>query len=117
MNYHDALRRGASVSHFTVHKMIGEGGYGEIYDVIDERAGLHRAMKIEYLNAEKKVLEEEVTILKKLQGTLLFPQFIKSGHTRRFTYLVMELLGTSIGSVRSVLRYGKFSRYSYLHIA
>jgi serine/threonine protein kinase len=115
--FHDYLKPGARVSHFRVCKMIGEGGYGEIYDVVDQRNDLHRALKIEYLDAPKQALEIEIAILRDLQDSPLFPKFMTSGRTSRFLYLVMELLGPSISSVRKVLPSGRYSKYSYMHLA
>jgi tau tubulin kinase len=51
-----------------VLKKIGGGGFGEIYEGIDQETGEHIAIKLEGANQPKQVLRMEVAVLKKLQG-------------------------------------------------
>lgn len=114
---HSYLCPGSKLGDFVIKELIGVGGYGQIYDVVESSTDLHRAMKIEFFDAEKQGMKLEVKILKKLQGTCLFPELFMCGRTDSFRFFVMELLGPSVSAVRSALKSKCYSRYTYLRIA
>jgi serine/threonine protein kinase len=111
------LRSGTRVGRFIVRDLVGQGGFGQIYRVEDSQTGRISAMKIEYYSAAKQGIEEEIAIFKQLGNCPLFPLFIADSDTEDFRFLVMELLGPSIGSVRRALKSQKFAPYTLLHIA
>ncbi|OHT10086.1 CK1 family protein kinase [Tritrichomonas foetus] len=76
----------------------------------------HFAMKIEYLNNPKSGLKLETAILKDIQTCDYFPKYVKSGTTNKYRYLIMELLGPSLSTLRKATDTKCFSRYSYLHL-
>uniref|UniRef100_A0A7M4FQS1 Protein kinase domain-containing protein n=1 Tax=Crocodylus porosus TaxID=8502 RepID=A0A7M4FQS1_CROPO len=49
-------------------RMIGGGGFGEIYDALDLLTRENVALKVESAQQPKQVLKMEVAVLKKLQG-------------------------------------------------
>ena len=49
-------------------KKIGGGGFGEIYEVLDQLNQVNVALKVESAQQPKLVLKMEVAVLKKLQG-------------------------------------------------
>ena len=49
-------------------KKIGGGGFGEIYEVLDQLNQTNVALKVESAQQPKQVLKMEVAVLKKLQG-------------------------------------------------
>ena len=49
-------------------KKIGGGGFGEIYEVLDQLSQVNVALKVESAQQPKQVLKMEVAVLKKLQG-------------------------------------------------
>uniref|UniRef100_A0A3B3BGF7 Protein kinase domain-containing protein n=1 Tax=Oryzias melastigma TaxID=30732 RepID=A0A3B3BGF7_ORYME len=49
-------------------KKIGGGGFGEIYEVLDQLSQATVALKVESAQQPKQVLKMEVAVLKKLQG-------------------------------------------------
>lgn len=51
-----------------VIKRIGNGGFGEIYEVFDGTLKENVAMKLESSKQVKQVLKMEVAVLRKLQG-------------------------------------------------
>ncbi|CAB1342686.1 unnamed protein product, partial [Coregonus sp. 'balchen'] len=51
-----------------VVKKIGGGGFGEIYEVLDQLSLVNVALKVESARQPKQVLKMEVAVLKKLQG-------------------------------------------------
>ena len=108
------IPEGTIVGNFEIIEMIGEGGYGDIYEVKDPRTQVHYAMKIEYLDAEKRGISTEIKILKELQSSHSFPAYIESGKFEDFKYLVMELLGPSLSLLRRSIPSKKLSRFTYL---
>lgn len=114
---HTYLCPGSKLGDFVVKELIGVGGYGQIYEVVDSSTDVRRAMKVEFFDAEKQGMKLEVKIMKRLQGTCFFPELITTGRTDSFRFFVMELLGPSISQVRSALKSKCYSRYSYLRIA
>lgn len=49
-------------------KKIGGGGFGEIYEVLDQANQANVALKVESAQQPKQVLKMEVAVLKRLQG-------------------------------------------------
>lgn len=110
---------GTVVDDYQIQSHIGSGGFGDIYTVINlKKPELPlAAMKVEYLDAEKQGLEDEIEFLEKLQDSNYFPKFIASGKTNSCIYLVMELLGPSVSTMRRACEGRHYSTYSLLKIA
>lgn len=106
------------IDRFQVDHLIGEGGYGQVYDVVDTSVipNKHYAMKIEYLDSPKSALRPETLILKKVQGPECFPEYVSSGITDSFRYLVMGLYGPSLSTIRKQINGERFSQYSLYHL-
>lgn len=49
-------------------RKIGGGGFGEVYEVLDQLSQSTVALKVESAQHPKQVLKMEVAVLKKLQG-------------------------------------------------
>ena len=47
------LNKGQNIDGYTISGLLGQGGYGDVYKVINSE-GKKLAMKTEYLNAPKK---------------------------------------------------------------
>jgi serine/threonine protein kinase len=116
MTDHEVLRRGTRIGGYVIHSLVGEGGYGRIYQVQDDQSR-DLAMKIEYFDARKQGLELEIEFFSYLRNSPFFPEFICNGETEAFRYLVMELLGPSISVVRKSLPTQRYSKYTLYHIA
>jgi serine/threonine protein kinase len=108
---------GKMIDRFRIQKHIGAGGYGDIYSAIDTKGSSPCAVKIEYLDAEKKGLSDETRIILKLNGSIFFPKFIGDGVYENFRYLVIDLFGPSLSSMRRALPRHRFSSYSYLRLS
>lgn len=54
-------------------RKIGGGGFGEIYEVLDQLSQATVALKVESAQQPKQVLKMEVAVLKKLQGEFPVP--------------------------------------------
>jgi serine/threonine protein kinase len=113
----ESLPPGTRVGEFTIGRLLGEGGYGQIYQVVDRTTNLQYAMKVEYNNARKRGIEREIAVFRELSQSPLFPSILAIGDTRFFRYFVMELLGPSISALRKSVTIRKFSKYTWLHIA
>lgn len=112
---HPPIEAGTIVDEYEVFQIIGEGGYGQIYEVIHKMTNRHYGMKVEYLSTHKKGLSKEIEILKNAKTSCEFPEFLTSGQTETFQYYVMELLGPSLSQLCSILPTKSLSIYTLLH--
>lgn len=96
------FKEGKVVDHYAVNHLIGCGGYGCVFSVTDQTdPSVHYAMKVEYLFAPAKSLLNEINVLKQLSGkSPYFPTYIDSGLIDDYRYLVMELFGPSVSTLR-----------------
>lgn len=106
------LPQGLKVKDYQIIDFIGAGGYGDIYTVQNIKDNKLYAMKIEYFDAEKQGLDDEVHFMKKIQGTPLLPILYINGTQDNFRYLIMELLGPSISAMRRSLPNHCYNNFS-----
>ncbi|KAE8286755.1 Tau-tubulin kinase 2 [Larimichthys crocea] len=92
-----------------VSRKIGGGGFGEIYEVLDQLSQATVALKVESAQQPKQVLKMEVAVLKKLQGKDHVCRFVGCGRNDRFNYVVMELQGRNLADLRRTMTRGIFS--------
>ncbi|XP_053737627.1 tau-tubulin kinase 2b [Synchiropus splendidus] len=92
-----------------VTKKIGGGGFGEIYEVLDQLSQATVALKVESAQQPKQVLKMEVAVLKKLQGKDHVCRFVGCGRNDRFNYVVMELQGRNLADLRRTMSRATFS--------
>ncbi|XP_038824051.1 tau-tubulin kinase 2b isoform X2 [Salvelinus namaycush] len=92
-----------------VVKKIGGGGFGEIYEVLDQLSQVNVALKVESAQQPKQVLKMEVAVLKKLQGKDHVCRFVGCGRNDRFNYVVMELQGRNLADLRRTMSRGTFT--------
>ncbi|XP_071270114.1 tau-tubulin kinase 2-like isoform X1 [Salvelinus alpinus] len=92
-----------------VLKKIGGGGFGEIYEVLDQLSQVNVALKVESAQQPKQVLKMEVAVLKKLQGKDHVCRFVGCGRNDRFNYVVMELQGRNLADLRRTMSRGTFT--------
>lgn len=111
------LRRGDRIADFVVSRLLGQGGFGDIY-LVDSRLEENRqyAMKLESVGAKRNALLNERRVLKQLQGSAHFPKYVDSGQTMIFRYLIMEYLGPSLSEMRRVLPGRKFTLSTSLRV-
>ncbi|KAH0788401.1 CK1 family protein kinase [Histomonas meleagridis] len=91
---------GDTIADYVIVKLIGQGGYGDIYTVQKDESEEIYAMKLESITAEKQGLETEVAILSQVQDSEFFAKLYETGQTESERYLVMELLGPSVSNTR-----------------
>ncbi|XP_055005257.1 tau-tubulin kinase 2b [Boleophthalmus pectinirostris] len=90
-------------------RKIGGGGFGEIYEVLDQLSQATVALKVESAQQPKQVLKMEEAVLKKLQGKDHVCRFVGCGRNDRFNYVVMELQGRNLADLRRTMARGTFS--------
>ena len=102
------LETGFSVDSFTIVKLLGTGGYGDCYEVVDNSDGTHWAMKVEYPVGNRGCLSQEWKIMRKYRDYFQFPKLLSTGETKEFSYIVMELFGPSLSQIRRLLPSGRY---------
>uniref|UniRef100_A0A914PCV7 Protein kinase domain-containing protein n=1 Tax=Panagrolaimus davidi TaxID=227884 RepID=A0A914PCV7_9BILA len=99
---------------FRIDKIIGSGGFGQIYKASDDLARVSVAIKVVPADHEpgRMILEQKVLLL--LRGTKHVPYLLASGTFNGLMYIVMEMLGKNLGELRRKNR--KFSMSTVLRI-
>lgn len=93
---------GKRIGKYTIIKCVGQGGYGDIYYVTFEGAESPLALKFELSSAKKQALKKEYSFMLKLQGHEYFPKAIDFVENEQYRYIVMEMLGPSVSSLKKV---------------
>ena len=102
------FRSGKVIDGYSVIRLIGQGGYGDIYEAFDEKYQRYVAMKVEFTNSRKQALKREYEIIKHLKSPY-FPELFKFSESDKYKYMCMELCGPSISTIRRVIPDHKFS--------
>lgn len=100
-----------------VHKKLGGGGFGEIYEALDTMTQQKVAIKVESSQQTKQVLKMEVAVLKRLQGKPHVCRFIGCGRNDQYNYIVMSLQGRNLADLRRSTRRGYFSISTTVRLA
>ena len=77
-------------------KLLGKGSFGKIYAGINKTTGDEIAIKLEPLNTEQPQLVYEYKIYKYLQNGFGIPRVYECSKDKKFTILIMDLLGESL---------------------
>jgi serine/threonine protein kinase len=108
---------GSTIASYTIIRLLGQGGYGDIYCVRQGSSSGLFAMKIEAFSAAKRGLDAELTFMEELQDSPLFPRLIESGTTETHRFVVEELLGPSVSTARRQLPGKCYSLLTALRVA
>ncbi len=100
-----------------MHKKLGGGGFGEIYEALDTMTQQKVAIKVESSQQTKQVLKMEVAVLKRLQGKPHVCRFIGCGRNEQYNYIVMSLQGRNLADLRRSTRRGYFSISTTVRLA
>jgi casein kinase I family protein HRR25 len=112
------LQFGTQFGDYIITRCIGCGGYGDIYMVCDTQSDQAFAMKVEYVQPGKKTsLQDELQFLCAVQGSPFYPKLITFGQKNGIQYIVIELLGPNLSSLRKYMSDGKFKLGTFLKIA
>ncbi|OHT00692.1 CK1 family protein kinase [Tritrichomonas foetus] len=93
------MRTGMKVGRFTIGPQIGQGAFGKIFAVRDSETGLLYAIKNESAAAERKTLNFETKVLRRIQESPYFPRLFDTGETNSLDWIAMELVGPSLSSI------------------
>ncbi|CAI2349220.1 unnamed protein product [Caenorhabditis sp. 36 PRJEB53466] len=94
---------------FRVEKMVGGGGFGQIYRAIDLDSKLVVAVKVEPKSVESGRIVLELNILVQLQHSSHIPKVYYSGEIGGYNFIIMQLLGANIADLRKFQRSRCFS--------
>lgn len=110
------IPKGTRIGNFEIIQLIGQGGYGQIYEIVKTDLNQHYAIKIEDLSSHDIGLQREIKVLKECQVPYKLPQLIESGITADFRFMIIELLGPSLSQVIRKMPEKTFTKYTILHI-
>ena len=99
-----------------LHQKLGEGSFGLVRLGKLENEETEVAVKLEPTSVRRPLLEREGEILKSLQGCPNVPRLFSCGVSQNFTYLTMQLLGSSL-SHRMRTCGGRLSPPTVIHCA
>jgi serine/threonine protein kinase len=102
------LRPRRVLGRYSILALIGQGGYGDIYEAMDRESYFHYAMKVEKIAIKRQALQKELKIIERLSSPY-FPKFICYDETAKYRYMVIELCGPSFSTVRRLLPGHHFS--------
>jgi serine/threonine protein kinase len=98
---------------YVVETRLGFGSFSEIYKVCDTHAGRYCALKYAKPDANfSTILRTENNVLESLQDTIPrgygaarhFDYCVSDTHSDHSSYIVMEMLGTSLSDVRKQIK-------------
>ena len=110
------LHSGTVLGHFKIIELVGQGGYGDIYKCEDLKTGQIHAIKVEYVALKKQALRRELDIIKVLDSPY-FPRFIAYDETDTYRFLVMEICGPSLSTLRRLMPSHHFTVSTILRLA
>uniref|UniRef100_A0A915IH23 non-specific serine/threonine protein kinase n=1 Tax=Romanomermis culicivorax TaxID=13658 RepID=A0A915IH23_ROMCU len=87
---------------FRLGRLLGQGGFGAVYECEDARSKETYAIKIELRKPRPNMpgLALETSVLKRLQNGTHFAKFIHSGSFSGNSFLIMQLLGKNLTDLR-----------------
>jgi serine/threonine protein kinase len=110
------LPPGTSLGGFTILKLLGQGGFGDIYEVLHRDSPVHLALKIEPMSSSKQSLLREHATMRGLSAPF-FPALVGFGTAQHYRILAMELCGASLATLRRLLPHRRFSLSTTLRMA
>ena len=87
------MQTGDVIGRYTLGPQIGQGAFGNIFTARDNETGLIYAVKNESSSSERKSLNFEYKILRRIQGVDYFPKLFDYGEAKNCSYVVIELCG------------------------
>ncbi|CAI2350255.1 unnamed protein product [Caenorhabditis sp. 36 PRJEB53466] len=92
---------GDTIHGYKIVKKIDEGGFGQVFKVTDKKQDVF-AMKVEPSAQEGgSAIKLEVHVLQNLPTDSVFPRMVLGGRKRLFHYMVLELLGDNLRTLKA----------------
>ena len=113
----ECFPEGFRIDRFRIYKVLGHGGFGQIYAVQDIQTNKEYALKYETADSPEKGLIVEERILQALKFSKSFPNIIYSGLFNSHKFMVIELLGPSLSNVRRQLNGKCYTQYSATYLS
>uniref|UniRef100_A0A914Y954 Protein kinase domain-containing protein n=1 Tax=Panagrolaimus superbus TaxID=310955 RepID=A0A914Y954_9BILA len=112
------LTVGEIVDTWKIRRLLGEGGFGAVYEVVNTKTELSYAMKTELMSEALKVLKMEVYVMRQANTNKAkhIVQCEDTGSYNDFLYVVMTMVGKSLQDVRKMCPGQKFSLGTALSI-
>lgn len=92
------IPKGTKIGRYRVEFLIGAGGFGHVYKVIDINTKQTFALKTERSDINHSFLKNEISCLAHINDSC-FPSIRDSGQFRNYNYLIMNIYGQSISAV------------------
>ena len=103
---------------YKLDKLVGSGGYGQVYLAHEIGSNRSFAVKVETASDAKIAsLKKETANLLAIQKSHYFPKVFTSGKQNSIRFIVMELLGCSVATMRAQCDEKHYSTYTSLKIA
>ena len=96
-NLHE-LPKGTKIGKYRVEFLVGAGGFGHVYKVIDINTKQNFALKTESSEISHSFLKNEISCLGHLNDSC-FPSVRDSGQYKNLKYFVMNIYAKKIRSV------------------
>lgn len=96
------------MDNYSIIQLVGQGGYGDIYQARDIETNEIVALKVETIAIKKQALLRELEFMKKLASPY-FPHFYTFGQTPKYRYIAMEMCGPSFSAIRRIMPNHKFT--------
>ncbi|KAK6058025.1 hypothetical protein COOONC_04408 [Cooperia oncophora] len=111
------LEKGTLLSKkYRLEKMIGGGGFGQIYRAIDIEMGTVVAAKVEPQSEDAGRMVLEQMVLTKLVGTRHSPRLYASGWMNNYNFIVMQMLGRNLTELRKAQADRRFSVHTTVRV-
>ncbi|KRX24858.1 Protein argonaute-2 [Trichinella nelsoni] len=103
---------------YKVKKLLGKGGFGAVYQVLDQNTNKMGAMKIEVSSQDFRSLKMEVSVLKELVAneSRNCCDLFSVGNKPNYSYIVMTLVGPSLHSLAQSIGSKRLSLRSAVHL-
>ncbi|KAH0787453.1 CK1 family protein kinase [Histomonas meleagridis] len=95
----EVFPKGTKISHYKIASLIGRGGFGNVYKVIETTSGEAFALKTELSSVNESFLKNETKCLKK-NRCKCFPIISETGTFKNVQYYIMPLYGQSLSEIR-----------------